>query len=552
MPPIEVNYMEEQTSDAGRSPATARGGGLVRGLVILPAIVLLGLAVRLPFMPLPGHVDMQWFSTWAVQMHQGTVANAYAPDPKLAWLSMDGNKPSNYPPGYLQILRVTTALYERVTGKAFTPETARQIREHPGAPNSRTYYTIAKLPAVLADLATGVLLYLVLRRRVGWGWATAVAAFYLLQPGVIYNSARWGQVDAIHTFLLVLSLELASRRRYVLMGGVAALAVLIKLQSIALAPLWILCLVLGAGPCDADDAARPSLLERLHGAFTSRRLGRIAASTVLAVAVAVAICAPFVTHGAARGIGEAYWGSMGRYPTVTVNAFNLWGVLYPVRDFEGLHRTLDTTHYGGLSLRTIGIILLGVSTLIVAARVIRRPEALAALQWGGLTLCMAFYTFPTQIHERYLHPAIAIAAWGFIRRWWWWLGWLVVGGIYALNLMWVLPLDQTWPGRQVVERLAPQPVAQLEITDIPDSPLRDAVLQMQAEGLPGGEKGAINAPVAASKDSLWYPSRVWGSAITLMTVAMLLLPPRVWRDRASKVTSRTAANGMPAGDAGPS
>ena len=56
---------------------------------------------------------------------------------------------------------------------------------------------LVKLPAILADLGVGALLYAVVRRFAGAGLGFGAAALYLLNPATIYISALWGQVDSI-------------------------------------------------------------------------------------------------------------------------------------------------------------------------------------------------------------------------------------------------------------------------------------------------------------------------------------------------------------------
>ena len=62
---------------------------------------------------------------------------------------------------------------------------------------------------------------------------------------------------------------------------------------------------------------------------------------------------------------------------------------------------------GPLSFRLIGVILIGGTALIVCVALIQRSDA-AARALGAAVLALAFFTLPTQIHERYLFLALAL------------------------------------------------------------------------------------------------------------------------------------------------
>jgi Gpi18-like mannosyltransferase len=471
--------------DTGSSRTTTRA----RSALIITGLISMGLAVRLPFWFGRGQMDMLYFASWADQMHRGSLANAYKPNPALGSALM----PSNYPPGYLYILAGSIDAFSWLTGQQVNAGTLMRIMARPQERMSQYYYFFFKAPAVLADVATGVLLYLVLRRRVGTVWAAVVGALFLIQPGVIYNSARWGQVDALHTLLMVASLELTLRRRYVLMSLLATLALLIKLQAIILAPIWLLCLLLG-GNRSGDGGPLPRLTDRLRQALTFRRTGRILVSVLLAAAVAAGACAPFVTAGAGKEMWNAYTGAVGQYPVATANAFSLWGVFFPLADADPANWVKDTTTFAGISLHAIGMLLLVVATAYVFLRLVRNPDDPAAIRWSAVALCAIFFTFPTQIHERYLHPLIAVMAWAFVRRWWWWLLWLGFSSVYAMNLVWFLPLERGWRGANYIN------------------------------------------PLAWRQFGGWYPSQAWGAVITLLTVIVLVMPLRAWRNRERAAT----------------
>ena len=71
-----------------------------------------------------------------------------------------------------------------------------------------SFYVLAKLPVVAADLGVGALLYAALRRRGhSWGCSLTGMVLYLYNPLVLYNGAFYGRFDAIALVFLLLALE---------------------------------------------------------------------------------------------------------------------------------------------------------------------------------------------------------------------------------------------------------------------------------------------------------------------------------------------------------
>jgi len=69
-------------------------------------------------------------------------------------------------------------------------------------------YAVKLVPAIF-DVATGFLIFVFIRSRLNFKMALVAVALYVFNPAVIFNSAVWGQFDAIYSFFLVLSLMLA-------------------------------------------------------------------------------------------------------------------------------------------------------------------------------------------------------------------------------------------------------------------------------------------------------------------------------------------------------
>ena len=87
----------------------------------------------------------------------------------------------NYPPGYVSVLWLLGKMRS-----AFPVLTRPDLR-----------YLFMKVPAILADVVTGGLIYLIVARNLGSSTALWAAAIYLFNPAVISDSTSWGQTDGL-------------------------------------------------------------------------------------------------------------------------------------------------------------------------------------------------------------------------------------------------------------------------------------------------------------------------------------------------------------------
>jgi len=137
---------------------------------------------------------------------------------------------ADYPPGYLYVLWLIGGL-----GNVLAPFAG-------GDPTAATTALI-KLPAIFADIAVGLVLFLVVRswrapRRDADRAALFAAGFYLFNPVTWYDSAIWGQTDAFGALVVLLTVAALVRGNSEGASALAVLAALIKPQfGIVLLPL---------------------------------------------------------------------------------------------------------------------------------------------------------------------------------------------------------------------------------------------------------------------------------------------------------------------------
>lgn len=335
--------------------------------VFLPAgIIVLGLAVRFALAPSPGlEYDVSTNQGWGKSAVELGLAQSYVEQ-------IDGNMLPNYAPFSIMIF-ASAAYVQKWFFGGFDD-----------APLS--YLILIKLPAILADVLTALLFYFIIGRWKGWRAGSIAGMIYALHPAVIHNSAFWGQTDSIFTFFLVAGAATFVARHYVIAGAFAALALLSKMQAVALMPLFLLLFLQGG---------RRAFWEGLLGG----------------VLLAAPILMPFLLGGTLDDVLRVYVHSVGYYPIVSSAAYNFWWALFA--DEAG--NIQDTVALlGPLTYRHVGMLLFGSSILYVLAvlRPYLRPtpdsyRTLPGIFLAGAYMSLAFFLFNTQMHERYLFPFVA-------------------------------------------------------------------------------------------------------------------------------------------------
>lgn len=328
-----------------------------RDAQVIALLVLLALAIRLPWLGAPDPVgDMELAARRMWFLHDYGLAGSY----------LYGG---DYMPIRLYLLWGLSHLVLPLGGNFFEPLPPVTM-------------TLIKLPGMLADLTTVALIYTWSRRWCTVRTAAVIAALYTLSPPVWMNVAWWGQVDTLLMLPLLGTLLLLERGngRWSWLCWTAAL--LIKPQAIILAPLLFIATV------------------RQHGSRGVLQGGALAGSLF------VVACTPLVVAGQGPGLFEAYAGSVGRFPRLTAGAYNLW---YLVTGGGG---GADNAHVlGPVSYRLFGMVLLGVAVLLVSIALLHRADGPGRVV-GAAVLALAFFTLPTQIHERYLFLTLAFLALG--------------------------------------------------------------------------------------------------------------------------------------------
>ena len=397
--------------------------GDVRRMLPLLAILGAGMALRLvlAYVVFPGQgfaSDIRQFASWARALADGGPATIYA------------TSPANYPPAYLYVLWALGV----VSG-------------------GQVPVGLLKLPAILADAGVALLLYRLAGRWRGPRAGLLAAALYLFIPVTWYDSALWGQVDAVAALVMVAALVLLVEGWSEPAAAAAVLGVLVKPQAlvclVVVAPVLVRrhLIAVGSGPVPA-------------GWLAGQGPVRLVTSSLAAASVGALVMAPFDTErfapprlaavpvaGSFGGLAGLIQLASGQYRVLTANAYNLWALVGPRPLVDGVGSlTADSlTVIGGLPAFTVGSVLLAAVAVLVAAGLLRRDGVLPIVV-GFTVMAFAFYALPTRVHERYLFPAFAsgavLAAAGLAGV----VSYLVAGVLNAINLHAVLAAPFGPPG----------------------------------------------------------------------------------------------------------
>ncbi len=381
----------------------ARGGASTpwRGIT---AVVAIAAAVRAPLLPLHayrwgGGTDTSEYKQWMAAIHERGVLEVFR------------STNTDYI-GYHWVLWLLTLVWGRI-GDSYS-DTARGL------------HLLIKAPPLVFDAGLFAAVYVatqsLVRERNDLGGragalALAAGAVIALHPAAVYDSAVWGQIDALTALAMLLPLFLVARKQHAAAGFVWGVGFVMKPQPIVIAPL------LAVLAFDRGDW---------------RGLARLTAG---GLAAGLLVTAPWIAHGDLRRIGGIYkalaYEDLGR---LSGNSWNLWWF----RDVAADARPGDRLISGlPLTYRTAGTALTGAAGLLALAYAWSRPGLTRALVAGAYVV-FAFYMLSTSSHDRYLYPlfALLLPVLATDRRWLWMYAPLSV--TFTLTLVISAPPSEGW------------------------------------------------------------------------------------------------------------
>ncbi len=428
------------TRDSARTRGTRPfGGGLpLDPVTVVLALIIIGIALRAFIagvaLPYSGfRIDVGDFGAWAHRLAAGGPGQFYAPDYF-----------SDYPPGYLYVLWLLGGI-----GSWLQPVFGVDITAG-----------LVKVPAILADGGVAWMLFL-FGRRFGDGlvgsWSgvrvgLVAAAIYLFNPATIFDSAVWGQVDAVGALAILVSLYWLARGWTELAAAGAVLALLVKFQFAFVIPIVA---IVGIKRHFFGRSTDPELNNR-------RDPIRVLTSLAAGLGSLVVLIWPFglgiwVPGDTVHSLYHKFTEAANTYAGLTINAFNIWRNPFSGLGDVGNRWGCDAPNAGctdgagvffsaggfDVSWQLVGLVLFGLVAVVAYWQVARRDDARGLLT-SALILAVAFFTLPTRVHERYLFPALALAAPLVLRGWRWATVYVLLGLSVFANMYYVYTIDWSY------------------------------------------------------------------------------------------------------------
>lgn len=314
-------------------------------------ILVLAITTRLALSFLPSfETDISAYRFWSQRLVENGLSGFYSP-------SVFTNNPS----GYLYIYWATGFIK-----KIFFPDINYL---------SSNYDILLKLPTNIADILSGLVIFLILKRKVSEKLALIGFSAYVFNPAIFFNSSIWGQYDGFSTlFLLVSCYVLVIKKTPVLSTMLFAIAWTIKPQTISFTPVLVL-LILRLFPPQ----------KWLYSLATF-------------IATALLIYLPFFPKNPFYGLIFVNFSSANLFNCTTCFAFNFWGIFGNWGN--------DLNQFLGISYLFWGIVLLIIFLIpLLLLKTKNFQEPLIYLTTSISVI--SFFTLLTRVHERYIFPVFA-------------------------------------------------------------------------------------------------------------------------------------------------
>ncbi len=253
---------------------------------------------------------------------------------------------------------------------------------------------LLKISTLIFDFIGGLFIIKLIKERIRnpYEWFF-YSMFFFLNIAVFYNTLIWGQVDGILATFVFISVYFAIKEKVLLSLLFFVLAINMKLQAIIFLPILGLLIL-------------PLLIKE----FSPRNILKWLLSVIT---LQVLILLPFILKGDFLKIVDVITNSFGKYPVVSMNAYNVWFWFFK----SDLTQLPDNGLFMGITYKHLGLLLFFASSFIALwpllkvtyNKVIRKSIESISIEKIMLTaslIPLLFFFFNTQMHERYSHPAL--------------------------------------------------------------------------------------------------------------------------------------------------
>jgi Gpi18-like mannosyltransferase len=305
------------------------------------------------------HGDMENHMDWGIRFWEYGPSKFFAPETNV-W----SDTWPNQPPGTIYTFALTRKLFEGIfsvfwwinVNVSFFPSGVVSYFE------TNLYPALLKLPSILADLGIGYLIYKLTKRKIA-------LVLWLFNPVVWYNSAVWGQTDALVNSFALLSFYLLLQRKLTYSLLAVTFSLFIKASLLIFVPIWVVVAL------------------RQKYKFSQYLIAIFYSLTAI-----VLLTLPFSQGNPLVWLYELYIKKVFvvQLHLLTANGFNLWAIL------TGIHERPDIYQYWGYFLFLVAYIPLLFK--------IYKKQDLKSIAWVLALSAFSSFMLLTNMHERYLYP----------------------------------------------------------------------------------------------------------------------------------------------------
>lgn len=237
---------------------------------------------------------------------------------------------------------------------------------------------LLKFPTNVADLLTGLIIYVIIKKYRDQHTALLSFLFYTLNPAIFFNSSIMGQFDGSSALFALFSIFLLVEFKSPALSALSfAISWAIKPQAIMFAPLLGLLILKSFKPSQLLTSALVFLIANLIIYF------------------------PFFPQNPLFGLYYVNQAMTGIFTCTSCFTFNFWGVFGNWKNDLDKFLNLPLLYWGG--------ILLSLSFIpIFFIKPFSKRFSNPYVYFTAAISIMASFTFLTRMHERYIFPFFAL------------------------------------------------------------------------------------------------------------------------------------------------
>jgi len=313
------------------------------------------------------NADLTRYQDWGgISYHHG-LANSYTPANITDGLSIN-----NQPPGTTYLNFSVYAIHKNFFSY--------------GQESKVPITALLKLPSIASDLLIGLFIYLIVLRVRSRNFAFFASAIFLFNPVIFYNSALWGQMDAINNLFLYLSIYLLLGKKYFLATFAVFMSLFIKISLLPLLPLMLL-----------------FILKTMNF-----KISKFAIYVLISIGILLLLTLPISLNPFSWYLNFFLTNAKGELPYITNYAFNFWAVLFSPYYLELVPNNTELRFGLPLSVWANILFLLSyIPILIYAFKSKLTEERIINLL---MIVAFAMFLLLPRMHERYLYPFFPLLA----------------------------------------------------------------------------------------------------------------------------------------------